>query len=94
MRFFAKYLNTIGAINVFRASDHLPETYRHGFRLVILGTFDGYPVGLICIAGCISELSGMLRCTLASGSVMVGTAMGMRDTIRVGKRRSRYMRMT
>ena len=58
-----------------------------GFKVVILGTFDGYPEGLICIANAFSELSGMLRCTLSSGSVTVSTAMGMRDKIRVGKRR-------
>ena len=78
----------MGPINISRGSDHLRGVIRDSVRVVILGTFDGYLVGLICIAGCISELSGMLRCTLASGSVMVGTAMGMRGKIRVGKRRS------
>ena len=77
----------MGPINVYRGSDHLRGLIRDSFTVVILGTFDGYPVGLICIAGAFSELSGMLRCTLASGSVTVGTAMGMRGKIRVRKRR-------
>ena len=77
----------MGPINVSRGSDHLRGLIRDSFTVVILGTFDGDPVGLMCIAGAFRELSGMLRCTLASGSVMVGTAMGMRGKIRVRKRR-------
>ena len=50
----------MGVINVSRGSDHLRGLIRDSFTVVILGTFDGYPVGLICIAGAFSELSGML----------------------------------
>ena len=67
----------MGPTNISRGTDHLRGLITDSFRVVILGTYDG----------AFSELSGMLRCTLASGSVTVGTAMGMRGKIRVGKRR-------
>ena len=33
----------MGPINVSRGSDHLRGLIRDSFRVVILGTFDGYP---------------------------------------------------
>ena len=48
----------MGVINVSRGSDHLRGLIRDSFTVVILGTFDGYPVGLICIAGCIQRAVG------------------------------------
>ena len=82
----------MGVINVSRGSDHLRGLIRDSFRVVILGTFDGYPVGLICIQRAVGDVEVHVGIWQRHGGYCY--SMGMRGKIRVRKRRCSYMRIT